>query len=141
MNNRPSSAAPSASTGSHWSCDHRCHTLTLDRLPDETALQNVLSEAVSGGSEHGQLIVISGDLFRADWLRIDHDPPPPTHHHQQVLAVLDVDGRAVSGFTRRDFLAWLAHRLVLNHQDASGGVQLTTAPLTGQRQKKFWKLK
>lgn len=141
MNNRPSSAPgpPASSTGSssHWSCDHRSHTLTLSRLPDETVLQNVLSEAVSGGSEHGQLIVVSGNLFSADWLRIEAIyPTGHHHHHQQFLAVLDVDGRAVSGFTRRDFLAWLAHRLVLNYQtDAGGsssGVQLTTAPLTGQ---------
>ena len=119
----------------HWSSDQRGHTLSLRRLPDEETLQNVLSESVGGGSEHGQLIVVSGDLFRADWLRIeDKGPLPPSRVHHQLLAVLDVDGQAVSGFTRKDFLAWLSHRLVLQADAINGCVQLTTAPLTGQFQ-------
>ena len=181
MNNRPSSVVPGPSSSSsvatttgnlshhhhhqqqqqqqHWSCEYRSHTLThLARLlPDETVLQNVLSEAVSGGSEYGQLIVISADLFRANWLDIEvvdgdeKDPgvgsaaatadPAQKNNHKKFLAILDVDGRPVSGFTRRDFLAWLIHRLLhhhhINHQQqtditSGGGVQLTTAPLTGQ---------
>jgi hypothetical protein len=168
MNNRPSSVVPGPSSSSsanttgnlshhhhhqqqqqHWSCEYRSHTLThLARLlPDETVLQNVLSEAVSGGSEYGQLIVISADLFRAHWLHIeaekDADPAIQQNNHNTFLAILDVDGRPVSGFTRRDFLAWLIHRLVHHHHHHhnqqqqtdinSGGVQLTTAPLTGQK--------
>ena len=143
MNNRPSSVVPGPSSSSsaattttgnlshqhqqHWSCEYRSHTLThLARLlPDETVLQNVLSEAVSGGSEYGQLIVISADLFRAHWLHIEADDddvgstanagPAQQNNHNKFLAILDVDGRPVSGFTRRDFLAWLIHRLVHHH--------------------------
>ncbi len=169
MNNRPSSVVPgpsssSATTGNlshhhhqqqqqHWICEYRSHTLThLARLlPDETVLQNVLSEAVSGGSEYGQLIVISADLFRAHWLHIEAEndvgsstaDPAQQSNHNKFLAILDVDGRPVSGFTRRDFLAWLIHRLVHHHHNqqqqqqtdinSGGGVQLTTAPLTGQK--------
>lgn len=154
MNNRLSSVVPapsSSATGNlsqqqHWSCDYRSHTLThLSRLlPDETALENELSEAVSGGSEHGQLIVISVDLFRAHWLHIEDalttaDPAAGCNqqNNHKFLAILDVDGRPVSGFTRRDFLAWLIHRLVHHnnqqqHTDVITGVQITTAPLTGQ---------
>jgi hypothetical protein len=167
MNNRPSSVVPGPSSSSatgnlshhqqqqqHWSCEYRSHTLTqLGRLlPDETVLQNVLSEAVSGGSEYGQLIVISSDLFLANWLHIQVDDEDKNeasgnnsvdaaqkNNHNQFLAILDVDGRPVSGFTRRDFLAWLIHRLVHHNNqqqqtdiNIGGGVQLTTAPLTGQ---------
>uniref|UniRef100_A0A0P5MJT4 Membrane-associated guanylate kinase, WW and PDZ domain-containing protein n=1 Tax=Daphnia magna TaxID=35525 RepID=A0A0P5MJT4_9CRUS len=159
MNNRPSSVVPGPSSSvsgnlshhqqqqqqQHWSCDYRSHTLThLARLlPDETALENVLSEAISGGSEYGQLIVISVDLFRTHWLHIEDgvttaDPAAGCHqNNHKFLAVLDVDGRPVSGFTRRDFLAWLIHRLVHHNNqqqqqtDVITGVQITTAPLTG----------
>ena len=162
MNNRPSSSSATGNLShhqqqqqQHWSCEYRSHTLTqLGRLlPDETVLQNVLSEAVSGGSEYGQLIVISSDLFRANWLNIQVDDEDKNeasgnnsvdaaqkNNHNKFLAILDVDGRPVSGFTRRDFLAWLIHRLVHHNNqqqqqtdiNIDGGVQLTTAPLTGQ---------
>ena len=127
-----------ASTGSssdhpaHWSVDQRSYRLIPSRPDvDDPPLDQVLSQSVNGGSDHGQLIFVSAGFFRNDRLRLDpldhqettnnnNNSPHPFH------VVVDVDGQAVSGFTRRDFLAWLGQRL-----DASGAVQLTTAPLTG----------
>ena len=126
-------------TGHHWSHGRRNHKLTLLRLADEALVHGVLNEAIGGGSEHGQLVVLSPltsdrRLLQADWLRLEGDPLPLSS--SIAAAVLEVDGHAVSGFARRDCLAWIARCLVHRYQLHAGtpgaSVQLTTAPLTGK---------
>lgn len=150
MNTRSQSTTPSVPTpvtspppppsgGHHWSDGRRSHKLTLLRPTDEALVHGVLNEAIGGGSEHGQLVVLSPltsdrRLLHADWLRLEGDPLPLSS--SVPAAVLHVDGHAVSGFTRRDCLAWIARCLVTRYQQHPGtpdaSVQLTTAPLTGK---------
>lgn len=137
--NATTSASSASSVSHHWSHGRRSHKLTLLRLADELVLQSVLHEAISGGSEHGQLIVLSPltndrRLLQADWLRLEGDPLPLSS--SVAAAVLEVDGHSVSGFTSRDCVTWIARCLVWRFQQhggsPDGSVHLVTAPLTGK---------
>ena len=139
----PAAPAPPVPPHGHWNQDRRRHTLRIagrrqlpvDEVDRPAVLSSLLRPSVSGGSEHGQLILFSPCSLPGDWVETGGDPAP---NDARVLLV--VDGQNVSGFTRRDLLAWLAHCLLLAQQvdqSSPGGgtptaVQITTAPLTGK---------
>ena len=135
--------APPVPPHGHWSQDRRRHTLRIagrrqlpvDEVDRPAVLSSLLRPSVSGGSDQGQLILFSPCSLPADWVETGGDPAPT-----DARVLLDVDGQNVSGFTRRDLLAWIAHCLLLAQQvdlNSSGpggtptAVKITTAPLTG----------
>jgi len=117
----------------HWNQGRSCRTLTLLRrkAEDLERLERVLDEAVGGGSEHGQLILLHP--FPAEdyksWLRSDGSSKASS-----VVVLLEVDGHQVSGFTRKDLLAWMTQCLLRTEEETQEPrpVQLVTAPITGE---------
>lgn len=149
-NNGPSSSSEVLSPGGasgggnpHWSHERTCRTVCLLRRKTEDLerLERVLDQVVGGGSEHGQLILLHPFPTSEDyksWLRVvdsnQQEQDWSSASNKTSVVLLDVDGHQVSGFTRKDLLAWFTHCLLRASDDAiHAGVQLVTAPITGQQ--------
>lgn len=119
----------------HWSHGRCSRTLTLLRRKSSTEqelferLQSVLNEAIGGGSEHGQLILLHPIPVEdhRSWFRLTGDGGKASG----TVVLLEVDAHQVSGFTRKDVLAWITQCLLNSDNEAGRTVQFLTAPITG----------
>ena len=134
LKNGPATSTEVNST--HWSHGRTSRTLTLLRRKSSTEqelferLQSVLNEAIGGGSEHGQLILLHPIPVEdhRNWFRLTGDGGKASG----TVVLLEVNGHQVSGFTRKDLLAWIVQCLLQSDNESGRTVQFLTAPITGQ---------
>lgn len=107
---------------SHWTYGKRAITINLHLPPDSIQAQSLADQAVGrligGGSQDGQWVFIN-------------DPQSLNVAEGQLSAkdvILEVNDQPVSGFARRDVVAWITHCLI----GRQGVAQLICSPPLGR---------